>query len=250
MNYFSRRFLKDQFEGEAIFDTVKPVGLIHRMLRLAGVEDGEMVLDFFAGSGSTGVAVLEGGAARFMLVQLPEEIDDSKPHGKAAKKLGFDTVSDITLGRLKQACGNGQGFRVFKLAGTNLRIWNPDPDDLDATLLDHQDHLMGGRSDKDVLYELLLKRGVDLAVPIENLELAGKTIYSIGYGVLFACLDESITKDQVEEIGQGIVEWHRELAPSSDTHVFFRDSAFSDDVSKTNMAAILEQNGINHVRSL
>ena len=101
-----------------------------------------------------------------------------------------------------------------------------------------------------VRYELLLKRGVDLAVPIENREMAGKTVSSISYGVLFACLDESINKDQVEEIGQGIVEWHRELAPSSDTHVFFRDSAFSDDVSKTNMAAILEQNGINHVRSL
>ena len=68
---------------------------------------------------------------------------------------------------------------------------------------------------------------------------------------LFACLDESINEGwQVEEIGQSIVEWHRELEPSSDTHVFFRDSAFSDDVSKTNMAAIMEQNGINHVRSL
>ena len=136
------------------------------------------------------------------------------------------------------------------MAGTNLRIWNPDSDDLDATLLSHQEHLVDGRSEKDVLYELLLKRGVDLAVPIESRESGGKAVYSIGYGVLFACLDESITKDQVEEIGQAIVDWHQELAPSSDTHVFFRDSAFSDDVSKTNMAAILEQNGINHVRSL
>lgn len=243
--------LKDQFEGEAIFDTVKPVDLIHRMMRIAGVENDEIVLDFFAGSGSTGIAVLEEHSARFLLIQLPEQIDDSKPHGKAAKKLGFDTVSDITLGRLKKACGDGQGFRVFKLAGTNLRIWNPNSDDLDATLLSHQEHLVDGRSEKDVLYELLLKRGVDLAVPIESRESGGgKAVYSIGYGVLFACLDESITKDQVEEIGQAIVDWHQELAPSSDTHVFFRDSAFSDDVSKTNMAAILEQNGINHVRSL
>ena len=101
-----------------------------------------------------------------------------------------------------------------------------------------------------MLYELLLKRGVDLAVPIEIHEVAGKNIYSIGYGVLFACLDESITREQVEDIAQAIIDWHGELAPSSETHVFFRDSAFRDDVSKTNMAAILEQNGINHVRSL
>ena len=96
----------------------------------------------------------------------------------------------------------------------------------------------------------MLKRGVDLAVPIESRDVSGKNIYSIGYGVLFACLDESMTKEQVEDIAQGIVTWYGELAPSSDTHVFFRDSAFRDDVSKTNMAAILEQNGITHVRSL
>jgi adenine-specific DNA-methyltransferase len=97
---------------------------------------------------------------------------------------------------------------------------------------------------------LLLKHGVDRAVPIENQEVAGKEIYGIGYGVSFACLDEVITKDQIEDIAQGTIEWHRELEPSSDTHVFFHDSAFSDDISKTNMAAVLEQHGITHVGSL
>lgn len=101
-----------------------------------------------------------------------------------------------------------------------------------------------------MLYELLLKRGVDLAVPIESREVVGKNIYSIGYGVLFACLDESISREQVENIAQAIIDWQAELAPSSETHVFFRDSAFENDKAKTNMAAILEQNGITHVRSL
>ena len=138
----------------------------------------------------------------------------------------------------------------MKLAPSNIRSWNPDRADLENSLLSHQEHLVEERTEQDVLYELLLKRGVDLSVPIESREVAGKNIYSIGYGVLFACLDESITKEQVEDIAQGIVAWYGELAPSSDTHVFFRDSAFRDDVSKTNMAAILEQNGITHVRSL
>ncbi len=242
--------LKDEYHGEAPFDTIKPVELIQRIMKVSGVSEGDIVLDFFAGSGSTGVAVLEKGEARFILVQLPENIDDSKPHGKAAKKLGFNHVSDLTIDRLKKNTQGKSGFRLFRLANSCIRIWNPNRSNLGKSLLSHQNHLIKGRSEQDVLYELLLKRGVDLAAPIESREVAGKNIYNIGYGVLFACLDKTITKEQVEEIGQGIVEWHRELAPSSDTHVFFRDSAFSDDVSKTNMVAILEQNGINHVRSL
>ena len=142
------------------------------------------------------------------------------------------------------------GFRVFKLSNSNIRVWNPNRTDLEESLLSHEEHLVESRTEQDVLYELLLKRGVDLAVPIESREVFGKNIYSIGYGVLFACLNESISKEQVEDIAQAIIAWYGELAPSSDTHVFFRDSAFLDDVSKTNMAAILEQNGITHVRSL
>ena len=106
------------------------------------------------------------------------------------------------------------------------------------------------RSEEDVLYELLLKRGVNLTVPIEKKNVSGKTVYSIGYGVLFACLNESISRDEVEALAQGIIDWHKELEPASDTQVVFCDSAFADDISKTNMTAILEQNGISHVRSL
>lgn len=87
-------------------------------------------------------------------------------------------------------------------------------------------------------------------MPIECREILGKSLYSIGYGVLFACLDQSISQGDIEGVAQEILTWHKELKPASDTHVFFRDSAFSSDVSKSNMAAILQQNGITHVRSL
>jgi adenine-specific DNA-methyltransferase len=142
------------------------------------------------------------------------------------------------------------GFKVFKLDSSNIQAWNPDRGDLDQTLLDHQAHLVEGRSEQDILYELLLKRGVDLTVPIEEREAVGKTIYSIGYGVLFACLADKIAKTDIEALAQSIVDWHRELAPETDTQVVFRDSAFEDDIAKSNMTAILEQNGIAHVRSL
>lgn len=246
--------------GEQVFDFPKPSNLIKTLAEQALSGD-DICLDFFSGSSATAEAILKLNVeaktdCRFILIQLPE-ITDSKT---TAYKLGYKTIAEIGKERIRHAAVKirdenpdsdiDSGFKVFKLSSSNIQHWNPDRADLEESLLSHQDHLIEGRSEHDVLYELLLKRGVDLAVPIESRDLVEKTIYSIGYGVLFACLDESITKDQVEAIGQGIVDWHRELAPSSDTHVFFRDSAFSDDVSKTNMAAILEQNGITHVRSL
>lgn len=239
--------------GEELFVTPKPIGLIMRMLQIATSNDSnDLVMDFFAGSCSTLEAVYkknveDDGNRRCIVVQLPEVIGASSTVSEMGKRRAKFVIEEL---KKEIQVSLDLGFKVFKLNSSNIKAWNLDRTDLEESLLSHQDHLLDGRSEDDVLYELLLKRGVDLSVPIKSREIAGKTIFSIGYGVLFACLDESINKSQVEEIGQAIVEWHRELAPSSDTYVFFRDSAFSDDVSKTNMAAILEQNGINHVRSL
>lgn len=107
-----------------------------------------------------------------------------------------------------------------------------------------------GRSEEDILYELLLKRGVDLTVPIEEKHIIDKTVYSIGYGGLFACLDAKISSAQVENLAMGIIDWHKELEPATDTQVVFRDSAFKIDVAKTNMTSILEQNRIKYVWSI
>ncbi len=87
-------------------------------------------------------------------------------------------------------------------------------------------------------------------MPIEDRTIAGKAVHSIGGGVLLVCLAEAITRDEVEPLAQGIVTWHAELAPAGDTTCVFRDSAFADDVAKTNLAAILNQHGLSNVRSL
>jgi adenine-specific DNA-methyltransferase len=87
-------------------------------------------------------------------------------------------------------------------------------------------------------------------VQIESKAYAGKTVQSVGSGVLIVCLADKIEQDKVEPLGLGIVEWRKALAPAGDTTCVFRDSAFPDDVAKTNLAAILEQNGIATVRSL
>lgn len=112
------------------------------------------------------------------------------------------------------------------------------------------DHLVEGRTEQDLLYELLLKLGLDLCIPLQQQVIASKSVHAVGAGVLLACLAESITSIEVEELAEGIVQWHKQLAPAGETTCVFRDSAFADDVAKTNMVAILQQHGIQNVRSL
>ena len=97
---------------------------------------------------------------------------------------------------------------------------------------------------------MLLKLGLDLCVPVVTRTVAGKSVQAVGAGTLFACLDEAISGADVEPLGFAIADWHDELAPAGETTVVFRDSAFADDVAKTNLAAILEQRGLANVRSL
>lgn len=247
----------------------KPVDLIRYFVQMAHGKDG-VFLDFFAGSGPLGHALMEqnakdAGNRRYILVQIPEQLDPTADNQKEAAaycdKIGRPhTVAELTKERLRGAgakvktdnpmSSGDTGFRVFKLDNSNIRAWNPTPTDLAADLLAHEDHLIEGRSEYDILYELLLKLGLDLCVPIEQQQIAGKTVHSIGGGVLLACLTEQITRNQVEDLAQGIVAWHKAQAPASDSTCVFRDSAFADDIAKTNLAAILSQAGIKNVRSL
>ena len=142
------------------------------------------------------------------------------------------------------------GFRVFKLDSSNIRAWEPDRDNLNQTLHDSIEHIKSDRSEADILYELLLKLGIDLCVPIEKHTVNSKDIHAVSSGVLIACLEKKILREDIEPLAQGIIEWHKALSPISDTTCVFRDSAFSDDVAKTNLAEILKQNGITNVRSL
>jgi len=262
-NQAGTKEIKELF-GSPVFDFPKPSDLIkHYFSFVIGEEDDAsgIYLDFFAGSASSAHALMKlnaetDGQRRFIMVQLPEPCDEKS----TAYKEGYETITAIGRDRIRRAAKHIQeqhpeykgdlGFKAFKLDSSNIRAWNPDASDLEQTLLDHAEHLVEGRSEQDILYELLLKRGVDLTVPIEEREIAGKAVYSIGYGVLFACLDETIDKSEIEALGQGITDWHKELEPAADTQVVFRDGAFADDIAKTNMTAILEQNGIAHVRSL
>lgn len=148
------------------------------------------------------------------------------------------------------AVNDDVGFRVFKLDTSNIRAWSPNRGQLGKTLLDHLEHVEPGRSDQDILFELLLKLGLDLCTPISTRPITGKTVHSVGGGALLVCLDTRISAADAEGLGLGIAAWKEELSPAGEVLCVFRDSAFDDDVAKSNLAAILEQHGIARVRSL
>lgn len=257
------------FGGKDVFDTPKPISLIQRIVEIGSTTD-EIVMDFFSGSGTTAHAVLaensrSGTSKKFILVQLPETLDienkDQKEAAQCCDQLGIPrNIAELTKERVRRAAKKARedtpkyrgdlGFRVYKLAPSNIRTWEAVASDLEGTLLAHAEHLILGRTEEDILTELLLKLGLKLWVPIEKKQIAGKMVHSIGAGTLIVCLADGLTREVVEELSTGIVSWHRDLAPAVDTRIVFKDSGFADDVAKTNMAAILNQNGIADVRSL
>jgi adenine-specific DNA-methyltransferase len=251
--------VKQLFNGDAPFDTPKPVKLMRRLLELF-CSTNDLAMDFFCGSGAFGHGIWDFNVRceaqmRSILVQLPEPTD----------RKDYATIADITKERLRRAGRKIQeenplfagdvGFRVFKLDSTNIREWDPDRDRIAETLEASIEHLKTDRTEQDILFELLLKLGLDLCVPIEACKLEGSTshshsLHSIGGGTLLVCLSPSIPSADVEPLAVALVAWHEELAPAGETTVVFRDSAFADDVAKTNLTAILQQHGLETVRSL
>ena len=250
------------------FDSPKPTRLIQQIIRM--MPSDSIVLDFFAGSGTTGHAVMSECAVdeairRYVLVQIPQSVESSNDEQRIATKICERlnkpcNIAELTKERLRRAAieikkrspmfAGDLGFRVFKLNTSNVHAWEPDRDELEASLLNSIEHIREGRSEDDILYELLLKLGLDLCIPIETRVIAGKTVRSVGAGTLITCLAESIASEEVEPLGLGIADYHGALEPAGDTTVVFRDSAFADDVAKTNLTAILEQRGLGNVRSL
>ncbi len=253
------------------FDFPKDEKVIQEIVEMITSGD-DIVVDIFAGSGTTGHATIaqnaaDKGSRRYLLVQLPEPLSGSSKSQAAAA--GFceargkpHNIAELTKERLRRAgkkikdenpeYGGDLGFRVFKLDTSNIRAWaqKSNDDDLEGTLLASVDHIEPGRTEQDILYELLLKLGLDLCIPIETRIIAAKSVHSVGAGTLMTCLDQTIARDDVELLAIGIADWQEEITPAGETTVVFRDSAFADDVSKTNLAAILEQRGLSNVRSL
>ena len=160
------------------FDYPKPVSLLRELILGAtfhSKNDGDIVLDFFAGSGTAAHAVLElnkqdGGNRRFICVQMPEPCGEKS----AARKAGYRTIADIGKERIRRVIKNGRlnaGFKVFKLRESNFKQWRGDAQnaaELAAQMKLHTDPVVDGAQTEDILYELLLKSGVSLTAPMQD----------------------------------------------------------------------------------
>jgi adenine-specific DNA-methyltransferase len=254
-NESAKNSLKKLFDGHAAFDTPKPVNLLSTLMKM-GLGENDIVLDFFAGSGTTAQSVFELNAEdkksrKFILVQLPEATNLKSE----AKKMGYLTINQVTKDRLKNAIKliNNEssketdlGFKVLSLDETNIRRWDSDFDDLAPALQLAAKSIKESRTAEDVLYEILLKYGIELTTLIEEEVIEGKQVFVVGAGALIVCLDDDITEAVVEGIATLIDELETES-----TQVVFKDEGFAnDDNVKTNAVQILKQHGVEDVKSI
>ena len=212
-----KKLIKEYFGNTAIFETAKPPRLIERAFLTANVDDGDVILDFFAGSCATAEAAMKHDKKlKFIMVQLPEACpEDSEPF-----KAGFFTIAEIGKERIRRAAqkikeeqnnqldlnGNSTldlGFKVFKLSRSNFKVWEGDVEkieNLEQQLFDHIDHISGSSTPEDILYELLLKSGFPLTTRVEKLTLADKEVFSVEEGALLICLDKDLTQEVIDAI--------------------------------------------------
>lgn len=251
--------------NEAVFTNPKPSELLESLISFA-TEPDAIILDLFAGSGSTGHAVLElnrkSGAKRgFLLVQLPEPCDAES----GAYKAGLRTIAEITKERVRRVIktfdnkendsnpglfgadvsNNDYGFRVFKLAESNFKTWNANVPQGDAIALEkqlemHVDHVRDGRTADDLLYELLLKSGYPLTTRVEKVNAAGKTFYSVADGLLLVCLEKELTHDLIKA-----------MADRKPERVVCLDEGFvGNDQLKTNAVQTMKTKGVTSFKTV
>lgn len=242
--------------GFRAFDFPKPTSLLSSLIKIGCDPDG-IVLDFFSGSSSSAHAVLDlnnkdNAKRKFIQVQLPELANEKSD----AYKNNYKVLTDIAKDRIKLASNKikkeiGEeandldlGFKVLKLDSSNIKTWDGNPGELEQNLFDTQDNIKDGRTEEDVLYEVLLKFGLDLTLPIEEREIEGKTVFNVGMGALFLCLGDNITN----KVAEGIGKWKEEVNPEI-CRVIFKDSGFTD-VEKTNSAQTLKRFGITEIKSI
>lgn len=240
-NADATRELKELF-GEKPFDTPKPVSLLKWLISLHA-DDDAIVLDFFAGSGSTAHAVFslnseDGGRRRFILVQLPEVCDEAS----GARQAGYLTIADIAKERIRRAGTKissestdypgdfDKGFRVLKVDSSNMKEVFYTPDAISQDLLaDHVSNIREDRTSEDLLFQVLLDWGVDLALPIVEETISDKTVYFVDGNVLAACFDEGISEEFVKLI-----------AKREPMRAVFRDAGFASDSVKINVEQIFK----------
>lgn len=256
-NHSAAEELKKLLNGK-LFDSPKPKELILKMLKIATYSDNDdIILDFFSGSATTAHAVMQlnaedGGNRHFIMVQLPEVCSENTEAAKA----GYKNICEIGKERIRRAGKkimeneDGQytldgtrmavdvGFKVFKLDSSNLKVWDDTPitDDVNVLLnrmAGHVDGLKPDRSDKDLIYEILLKMGYPLTVDFSVDKVSEVTVYKVSNGDMLICLQSGITAEHIEK-----------LAEQKPKKIVISESALIDDSAMSNAYYLLENRSI------
>ena len=250
----------EELMGGKTFDFPKSLYYVKDILSIIAKKDG-YILDFFSGSATTAQAVMQlngedGGKRKYIMVQLPILVEEKTD----AYKAGYKNICEIGKERIRRAgekikldetlsLENREkldiGFKVFKLDSSNIKEWDSETEELEQSLFDSIENIKQDRDSQDVLYEILLKYGLDLNVSIKE----NHSFYSIGGGTLLVNLSKEINVKEIDLM----CEEYKNLAKKDKgfkTTVILKDSSFKNDRDKTNAMKKLEQVGIKEVRSI
>ncbi len=246
------------------FDYPKPISLITQIVKMICQNATEaLILDFFSGSATTAHAVMQlnaedGGNRKFICVQLPESCDESSEAFKAGykniceigkeriRRAGDKIKSEIESENIQITLGEDEkkvpdiGFKVFKLNTSNIKKWQPDFDEIEDYISLMDNNFADGRTELDVIYEIMIKYGLDLTYPVEELSCGDTPLYSIGMGMLIICLANNIGTD----VAKFISDYKKENEIDG-MRVVFADGCFGgNDSLKTNIKEILKVAGV------
>lgn len=247
------QYLKRLFDDKAYFSYPKPVPLIQRIVELYSNPDA-IVLDFFSGSATTAEAVMrmnieDGGNRRFIMVQLPEQLSEKD----VAFKNGYKTIPEIAEERIRRAGDKiveenplladklDIGFKVFELSKSNIKKWNAEPKDLNEQFELLANNFEEGSKPIDVVYEIMLKQGLDLTYPISEIKVGDAVVYDIAFGAMFVVLGDKITSEVAGHIMKQIADEEAE-----NSVVVLQDEKFINDSEKLNTIEQLNASGIQY----
>ena len=243
-NQEGRQELKKIFDDKGYFDGPKPLRLLSQVLKIAAPQKKDIILDFFAGSSTTAHAVMQlnaedGGNRKFIMVQLPEAVDEKHE----AYKAGYKTIAEISKERIRRAgaqilegdChedwNKDIGFRVLKVDTSNMQDVYYQPQQLKQNdLFASVDNIKSDRSSEDLLFQVLLDWGVDLTLPIRRESIQGKEVFIVDDNALVACFEQGISEALIHE-----------LAALNPLRAVFRDNGFASDAVKVNVTQIFKQ---------
>ncbi len=261
-------------EGDIEYKNAKkPVRLVKQLAKWIGLSDNDILIDFFSGSATSAHSIMQlnledNGSRRYIMVQIPESLEENLKGADSTTKKSIEEtikfldsinkprfITEIGKERIRRSAKRileenkdkegiedlDIGFKVFKLDTTNIKEWDDtiiNTDEIKWNVMEQINPIKEDRSQEDVIYEILLKYGVDLTMPIEEIEIMGSKVYSVGFGYLMICLEEDINLDLIEAIGE-----------QKPNRVVLYDNGL-DNESKTNGERILKELGVKDIRTI